>query len=153
MNAFSNSEVLMIVSCTLTRMIFFVPHVNPHEALHYYIENWCRIGSCHFEWLQFHPDCGLKHWKSLFDGNVTNLLNTTLHIRRMPQKSIHLISDLVDLGTHVSYRWLHGKSPPSNAVVAHIRKKKLSISQWQELLRYWIHWNWSQLHTEFLYED
>ena len=40
---------------------FFVPHVNQHETLHYYIENWCRIGSCHFEWLQFHPDCGLKH--------------------------------------------------------------------------------------------
>ena len=40
--------------------------------------HWCRIGSFHFEWLQFYPDCGLKHRKSLFDGTVTNLLSTTL---------------------------------------------------------------------------
>lgn len=103
---------------------FFVPRVSNQKTLHYYIEKWCRIGSCRFEWLQFYPDCGLKPGKSI-DGNVTDMLNSTLHIRRALQKSIHMLNDLVDVGTHTSYKLLQGKSvkvPPSDAVVAHIRK-------------------------------
>ena len=108
---------------------YFVPLVPHRNTLDFYVEQYCRFGSCVFPWIEYYPDCG-QHWERLGDnGNVTNTLVSLTHQRRFRTgKSIHRLTAILDAGTHKPQILLSGYHyvfvPPDAAYVAHIRKNK-----------------------------
>ena len=116
---------------------FFVP-MNPGEKkLHYYVDKWCKeSASCAFSWNEYFPDCGLKGEPGI-DGNVTRMLNSSVHTKRKFAKSLHKLSVVMDAGVHLadtvvlntkpfSVKYHHGivKIPDDEAYVAHIVRNK-----------------------------
>ena len=116
---------------------FFVP-MNPEEKkLHYYVDKWCKeSASCAFSWIEYFPDCGLKDEPGI-DGNVTRMLNSSVHTKHNIAKSLHKLSVVMDAGVHLaetvvlntrpfSVKYHHGivKIPDDEAFVAHIVKNK-----------------------------
>ena len=107
---------------------FFVPRVPKENKLDFYVEKYCRFGSCAFAWVEYYPDCGLD-WSKLGDhGNVTNTLTSLVSNRRITAgKSIHKLSAVIDAGTHESQKLLKGfqriSVPPTYAYVAHVRRE------------------------------
>lgn len=107
----------------------FIPLVPQRKTLDFYIEQYCRSGSCVFPWIEYYPDCG-QNWELLGShGNITNTLSSWTHDRRWkPGKSAHKISAVLDAGTHTSHKLLKGYwrtyVPPQIAYVAHIRKDR-----------------------------
>ena len=116
---------------------FFVP-MNPSEKkLHYYADKWCSdSASCAFSWIEYYPDCGLKGEPGT-DGNVTAVLNSSVHLERKVGKSLHRLSLVMDIGIHqaeyavlknrtLPLTYHHGivKIPSDEAYVAHNRKNK-----------------------------
>ena len=116
---------------------FFVP-MNPGEKrLHYYVNRWCKdSASCAFSWIEYYPDCGLKGEPGI-DGNMTKVLNSTVHVERKVGKSLHKLSMVMNIGPNqaesvilkaraLSVNYHHGivKIPDDEAYVAHIRGDK-----------------------------
>lgn len=120
---------------------FFIP-MNPSEKkLHYYADKWCKYSaSCAFSWIEYYPMCGLKDEPGI-DGNVTAVLNSSVHLERTVGKSLHRLSVVMDVGIYqaeyaVGLRnknktfpltYHHGivKIPSDEAYVAQVRKNKL----------------------------
>ena len=107
---------------------FFVPLVIGQPNLSYYARNWCHQGSCIFQWIEFYPDCGLKSNMSE-DGNITSLLLSSVHRKRIEGKSLHRLSAIVDAGIHRAAVLMAGyqktRIPRDKAYVAHIRKGRV----------------------------
>lgn len=107
----------------------FIPLVPERNTLDFYVERYCRFGSCVFPWVEYFPDCG-QEWEWLGShGNVTNTLVSRTHNRRVRAgKSIHRLSAILDAGTHKPQLLLQGYHhvfvPPSIAYVAHIRRNR-----------------------------
>lgn len=107
----------------------FIPRVPHRTTLDFYIEKYCRFGSCIFPWLEYFPDCG-QRWDRLGShGNITNTLVSQTHHRRLKTgKSIHRLTAILDAGTHRPQLLLKGYRkvyvPPNVAYVAHVRKNK-----------------------------
>lgn len=108
---------------------FFIPLVPEEKRLDFYVENYCRFGSCIFPWIEYYPDCGMR-WDRLGEhGNVTNTLVSHVATRRLKAgKSIHRLSAILDAGTHKPQVLLDGYHyvfiPPHVAYVAHVRKNR-----------------------------
>ena len=116
---------------------FFVPMNPGQKRLHYYVNKWCKdSASCAFSWIEYYPDCGLKGEPGS-DGNMTKVLNSTVHVDRDVGKSLHKLSVVMDTGVHQAesvimkarsfdVKYHHGivKIPDDEAYVAHIRKNK-----------------------------
>jgi len=108
---------------------FFIPRVPGKNKIHYYIENWCKnSGSCEFKWTEFYPDCGMEN-KFTRDGNITNLLTSTAHLKRSERKSLHNLLATLDVGVHIVHTLIHGYKrdlvPENIAYLAHIRVHKM----------------------------
>ena len=117
---------------------FFVPMNPEQKRFHYYVNKWCKdSASCAFSWTEYYPDCGLKGEPGS-DGNMTKVLNSTVHVNRKGGKSLHRLSVVMDIGPHQAesvimkarsfrVKYHHGivKIPDDEAYVAHIRKDRL----------------------------
>lgn len=107
----------------------FIPLLPQRKTLDFYVEQYCKFGSCVFPWLEYYPDCG-QVWDRLGNhGNVTNtLVSLRYHRRLRTGKSIHRLTAILDAGTHKPQQLLKGFQfilvPPSVAYVAHLRKNK-----------------------------
>ena len=116
---------------------FFVPMDPGEKKLHYYVNRWCKeSASCAFSWIEYYPDCGLKGEPGI-DGNMTKVLNSTVHVERKVGKSLHKLSMVMNIGPNqaesvilkaraLSVNYHHGivKIPDDEAYVAHIRGDK-----------------------------
>ena len=109
---------------------FFTPRIPGVTSLHYYVNRWCShalIGSCALRWINHYPDCGLKGQVGE-DGNVTSKLLSDKHVQEFHPKSIHRLSDILDVATHypgqlmIGYRTV--EIPQEAAYVAHVRKNQ-----------------------------
>ena len=112
---------------------FFVPMNPGQKRLHYYVNKWCKdSASCAFSWIEYYPDCGLKGEPGS-DGNMTKVLNSTVHLDRDVGKSLHKLSVVMDIGPHLAesvimkarsfdVKYHHGivKIPDDEAYVARI---------------------------------
>lgn len=108
---------------------FFIPRVPGQKDLHYYVKYWCRhSGSCKFPWIQYYPDCGLKH-KVDVNGNVTDALLSSVHSKQKVRKSLHKLSAILDTGVHHAWKLMKGYEtrvvPAEKAYIAHIRKETM----------------------------
>ena len=105
---------------------FFIPRNPFYKTLHYYIDNWCHLGSCSFKWIEYYPDCGMKHAITNNDGNLTMLLLSNVHKEIHPKKCLHKVGAVVEIGIHEAREMIVGyKSvtvPVNIAYVAHLRK-------------------------------
>lgn len=107
----------------------FIPLVPERKTLDFYVERYCRFGSCVFPWVEYFPDCG-QQWEQLGShGNVTNTLVSHNHHRmNKAGKSVHRLSAILDAGTHKSEVLLPGynrmRVPPTIGYVAHIRRNR-----------------------------
>lgn len=107
---------------------FFTPLVPGASTLHYYIDNWCYMGSCSFNWIEYYPDCGMKK-ETAPDGNVTSLLLSDKRKWTPYKKCLHRLSAIVDIGIHDARDFLRGYHavdvPSDKAYVAHVREARL----------------------------
>ena len=108
---------------------FFIPLVPNAKTLDYYVNKYCHLGSCLFEWIEFYPDCGVQ-WERLGQhGNVTNTLVSHVSKRLSRDgKCLNRVSAILDSGIHRpeeildGYRKVH--IPPTVAYVAHVRRNR-----------------------------
>ena len=108
---------------------FFIPRVPGQKDLHYYVKYWCKhSGSCKFPWIEYYPDCGLKH-KVDVNGNVTDALSSSMKSTQKVRKSLHKLSAIVDTGVHHAWKLMKGYVtrvvPAEKAYIAHVRKGKM----------------------------
>ena len=80
---------------------FFVPLLQDHKTLDYYLSSHCPRGTCNFSWEEFVPQGVTLTGPIGEDGNVTDKV-TAKHNRvpRMVFKCVHRIDDVFEVNIH-----------------------------------------------------
>ena len=86
---------------------FFVPLLQDHKTLDYYLSRHCPRGTCNFSWEEFEPKGVTFTGPIGEDGNVTDKV-TAKHNRvpRPADKCVHRIDDVFEVGIHAGEQWV-----------------------------------------------